>query len=108
MSFTTIIIPSDYRDAYVGNYPGKVYYRYMNSEYNYVVDSSSYTINIAKSQTDSMIVITSSSGVFNVKLINNNFKGITQRCYGKFSGDSIYVNYIPSSAPMSFYYIGKK
>jgi hypothetical protein len=92
----------------VGNYPGKVYYTYANADKTFKTDSSAYTINIAKSQSDSMIIITASSGVFTVKLINNRFKGNTQRCYGKFSGDSIYVTNIPSSAPMSYYYRGKK
>ena len=108
MSFTALFPLPDYRDAYVGNYPGKAYYRYMNSAYKYTIDSSAYTINIAKSSSDSMIIITTSSGVFTVKLINNRFIGTIQHCSGRFSGDSIYVSSIPSSAPMSYYYKGKK
>ena len=108
MSFTTILTPSDYRDAYVGNYLSKVYYKYAHIDKTFKVDSATNTINIAKSPSDSMIIITVTSGIFTVKLINNSFKGTTQHCYGKFSGDSIYMTNIPSIAPMSYYYRGKK
>lgn len=108
MSFKTILTPPDYRDAYVGNYLGKAYYRYANTDKTFLTDSSTYTINVAKSSSDSIIIITTYSGILTVKLINNRFKGTTQRCYGKFSGDSIYVTSIPSSAPMAYHYKGKK
>jgi hypothetical protein len=109
ISIHTYFRPSDYRDSYTGYYICKQIYRHVNSSYQFVNDTTNYTLTVNKSDIDSMLTIITREGNLTVKLVGNNFKNpIGRHCFGRFSGDSIYVTNIPSAGPNTFVYFGRK
>ncbi len=103
-----IFMPSDYRDSYTGNYVCKKICKRLNFNNKIVYDTINYTLPVSKSLTDSMIILETSEGSFTVKLSNNTFRSPTTKCFGSFSGDSIYARFIPSLGPTAYRYFGKK
>ncbi len=100
-----LLKPSDYRDAYCGNYSGKRIHKYLSSGTIHL-DTINYTIAISKNGSDSLINIETTENVFVGKLTNH--KVIGNKYYSFFSNDSIYLTYIPSLGPNYYKYIGKK
>jgi hypothetical protein len=99
----------DYRDNYCGNYAGRRTYKYVNAANTLTASTNNYTISVSKGLTDSTLTIGTMEGVFIAKLLNNQFRNTANhRFYGKFSNDSIYLNFIPSAGPNTFNYVGKK
>lgn len=99
----------DYRNVVIGSYNSKEYHKYLNLENMIVYDTSNYILTISKkSNTDSFLILTTRERIFDVKLIGNSFRASSARCFGRFSGDSIYLTYIPSLGPTSYRYFGKK
>ncbi len=102
-------MPTDYRDSYTGNYVSTEICKRLNTSEGLVYDTSNYTIQVSKNAMDSMLTLMTREGELIVKLVGNNFRHPTGRhCFGKFSGDSIYVTIIPSPGPTSYRYNGKK
>ena len=95
--------PTDYRDIYCGNYNCKRIYSSIG-----VRDTSNVIVYVAKHAQDSVLKITTNEGEFMVKLENLKFKGINKRCFGNLIADSLYFTNIPSLAPISYRYFGKK
>lgn len=109
-SFTLFFKPvTDYRDSYCGSYNCKRIFKYYNSKKRTLVaDTSNYTLNVIKHQSDSVLTISTQDGEFSARLINNKLQGLNPRCSGNFAGNTIYFFYKPSLGPQSYAYTGTK
>lgn len=97
--------PTDYRDGYCGNYACKRIHKYLTTDEIHL-DTTNFTVNISKNNTDSLINIETAECMYVAKLANN--KVIGKNYHAVFSNDSLYFTYTPSMGPRSFRYIGKK
>jgi hypothetical protein len=98
----------DYRDGYVGTYACKQSSKYLDDTHQtkYLVQTKNVTV--SKSSIDSMLILNTNEGQFEVKVLNNQFKHLRRNFSGKFSNDSIFFRFIPSLGPSAFTYVGKK
>jgi len=107
-----LVLITDYRDAYIGNYYCKSKCQVLNStntELNTNVDT--LTVVITKEFTDSILKVTIRQNSFQMKLRNNNMYPYPsgRHISGKFfSMDSIHINLSPGRMPNTCTYRGKK
>lgn len=100
--------PTDYRDAYCGNYSCIKKHSHLISSTTLTMTTNNYTITISKNQTDSLLNIETQEGLFVAKLVGNDFLNRTNRFSGNFKIDSVFILFSPSAGPNSYKYIGKK
>ncbi|MBL7895708.1 MAG: hypothetical protein JNK50_10495 [Bacteroidia bacterium] len=103
------IKPSDYRDAYCGNFASVRTVRYCDAQSkSFISSTNNFTIVISKSSADSMLNIEMQEGVFVTKLRNSKFFDQRMHLFGRFVNDSVYIDFTPGMGPNSSRYIGKK
>jgi hypothetical protein len=102
---------NDYRDLVCGTYSCIRIHEYPNQNLTTTIkDTSIVTLIISKSETDSLLIINTLEGFYSFKLKDFKINSVNPRIrfYGKFSNDSIYLNFMPSNGPFSYKYLGRK
>ena len=104
----------DPRDPFIGSYNCKVIYKNTldPSHAMYSPDTIYYTtLDVSKLESSTMLAISHEGCVSEVELSisDSTFKAISQRLYGRFFFDSIYMHhYLTPAALLSWKYRGKK
>lgn len=104
----------DLRDPFIGSYSCKVIYKNTldPSHAMYSPDTIYYTtLDVSKHESSSMLEISYDGCMSEVEfnISDSTFKAISQRLYGRFFSDSIYMHhYLTPAAFLSWIYRGKK
>jgi len=107
-----LVLPTDYRDAYVGNYICKSNCQTLNADQKGIsVNTDTITINVSKNNLDSILNVKAGKGTWQVKLKSNIMYSYPEgnRWGGVFvAKDSISFAVSAHHTPNSCNYQGKK
>ncbi len=111
-AFTKVVLLTDYRDAYVGNYSCNSVCQGLNSDLTAITyKTNTITLNLSKDPLDSIMKVSIGKEIYKVKLVSSKLCSYPsgKTWAGSFyAGDSIWFVKSTSLSPNDCKYVGKK